>query len=103
MSMKSKPKDLLPFPEPPPQMDVDDPRWPAAFADWTQRKAEWYGLEDSFDLLGRALGIKPKTMDAYRDRKREERRANQKRLEDMSESANTIYGTPRLKTDGEKR
>lgn len=85
---------LLPFPEPAPQMDVNDPRWPDAFARWTQRKAEWYGLEDSFDLMGRALGIKAKTMNIYQDRRRAERRANQKRLEDMAASSSAIYGKP---------
>lgn len=75
-------------------MDVSDPRWPDAFAQWTDRKAKWLGLEDSFDLMGRALGIKTKTMDAYQQRRRDERRAKQKRLEDMSESSSTIYGKP---------
>lgn len=85
---------LLDFPEPPPQMDVSDPRWPDAFARWSQRKAEWLGLEDSFDLMGRALGINAKTMDAYQKRRRSERRAQQKRLEDMAESSSAIYGKP---------
>lgn len=75
-------------------MDVNDPRWADAFARWAQRKAEWYGLEDAMEMFGRAMGIKPKTMDEYRDRKRAERRAQQKRLEEMAASSNAIYGKP---------
>jgi hypothetical protein len=93
-SLRGRVKRLLDFPEPPPQMDVSDPRWADAFARWAQRKAEWYGLEDAIEMFGRALGIKPKTMDAYAERQREERRKKQKRLEDMAASSNAIYGKP---------
>lgn len=91
-SLRRRVKRLLDFPEPPPQMDVNDPRWPDAFAQWAQRKAEWLGTEDPFELFGRALGVKKSTVDGYVERRRAERRAKQKRLEDMGKSSNDIYG-----------
>jgi len=93
-SLRGRVKRLLDFPEPPPQMDVSDPRWPEALTNWLQRKAEWYGMEDGMELMGRALGVKTSTMDEYAERQRAERRAKQKRLEDMAASSGAIYGKP---------
>ena len=75
-------------------MPVSDPRWAGAFADWAARKAKWLGMEDPFELFGRALGVKKSTVDGYVERRRAERRAKQKRLEDMAESSSAIYGKP---------
>jgi len=95
MTKKAKPsqtKRLLDFPEPPPKMAVTDPRWPKAFAAWTERKAKWLGMEDSFEMMGRALGVKKSIVDGYVERRRAERRAAQQRLEDMAKSSSQFYG-----------
>lgn len=73
-------------------MDVSDPRWAGEFADWAARKAKWLGMEDPFEFFGRAMGVKKSIVDGYVERRRYERRAHQKRLEEMSKSSGVIFG-----------
>ena len=88
-SLPRRVRRLLPFPEPPPKLDVNDKRWPTLFTAWCQRKAAWYGM-DPIEMMARALGLR-KPADEWRENRAEERRKQQQRLEDMSKS-NGIYG-----------
>lgn len=81
-SLPRRVSKLLDFPEPPPAMDVSDPKWPDAFTAWCQRKAEWFGM-DAIEMLGRALGCK-KEADQWRNSQTEQRRKERDRLDHMA-------------------
>jgi len=71
------------FTEPPPSMDVNDPRWPDAFAAWAERKAKHFGM-DAMEMMGRALGCNMKA-DSWRKKR-------QAALRHQEQHANDIYG-----------
>lgn len=78
------------FTEPPPDMDVNDPRWPEAFAAWAERKAKHFGM-DAMEMMGRALGCDIEA-DAWRKKR-------QAALRHQEQHANDIYGKPQNKQD----
>lgn len=45
------------FTEPPPDLPVDHPDWPAKYSDWWFRKCQYYGI-DPADAMLRALEVK---------------------------------------------
>ena len=73
------------FSELPPDLDVNDPRWPDAFSRWAQRKAKSMGM-DPIEMMGRALGL-DKEADGWRKRRQAE-------LRHREQHANDIYGKP---------
>lgn len=64
-------------------MDVNDPRWPDAFAAWAERKAKHFGM-DAMEMMGRALGCDIEA-DAWRKKR-------QSALRHQEQHANDIYG-----------
>lgn len=76
-------KTKKPFTEPPPDMDVNDPRWPEAFTAWMERKARHFNM-DAIELMGRALGLNSEADDW--------RKRQQERLRRMKHFGGDVHG-----------
>lgn len=77
-------KTKKPFTEPPPDMDVNDPRWPGAFTQWMDRKARSMNM-DPIEMMGRALGLNEEADDWHK---------RQETIRHMEQHGGDIYGNP---------